>query len=305
MRSQGGRPASAGAASGSAWSDTPPALVNGVPLTWHELRPAMIEAGGGVALQEAVLDRLVRAEAQRRGLAISDADIAAEHERLAGSVSRQAALSSADAERVVEDLRRARGLGPQRYRRLLERNALLRRLVADTVVIREDDLRQVYAIEHGERYRARVIVVGSQAEASRLRQQLLDAGPLLALRFADAAARFSADASAARGGLLEPISPADPAYPAVIREALARLTPGELSPILGLDRGCALVLVEERIPADDVPFEEVAEDIRRRVRLREERLAMEALARRLLDEADLVITDSALDWSWRALRPPP
>jgi DNA topoisomerase-6 subunit A len=64
--------------------------------------------------------------------------------------------------------------------------------------------------------------------------------------------------------------------PEAIRQSLATLQPGDLSPVLVTGRGFALVLMEARTPA---PRQLTAEQVDQRVRSRLERLAMERLAR--------------------------
>jgi parvulin-like peptidyl-prolyl isomerase len=145
-----------------------------------------------------------------------------------------------------------------------------------------------------------VIVMATQREAGELREALEGATGDRSLRFADAAARSSIDSSAARGGLLDPISPLDPTYPAAVGRAFEELGPGEISPVLAVDRGFALVLLEERLPGRDVPRETVEEQLRAEVRLRLERLAMDDLAARLLRGASITVFDRGLERAWRA-----
>ncbi|MEX2219932.1 MAG: peptidylprolyl isomerase [Phycisphaerales bacterium] len=286
------------------------ALLDGEPILWDELRPAMAEAAGGLALQEAVLDRMLAAELRWRGLSVAESDIAAERDLLLAAVSREALAAPGEAERLLEQVRRARNLGEERFQRLLRRNAQMRRLVRDSVEVTDEEVRQAFQMAHGPKFRARVIVVPTQRRAAELRDEILgitrgappppppDAATL-ARRFGDAAAAHSTDASAPRGGMLEAISPADPAYPAAAREALARLAVGELSPIIPAERGFALLLLEQAVPADGVEPGSVAGSIRMEVRRRRERIEMDDLARRLLRSANLSVLDRTLDRSWR------
>src|SRR5690606_11930669 len=87
-----------------------------VPLvSWDELRPVLAEAAGGVALQEVVLDRLLARECERRGIRITEADLATERQALTDTLVRDAGASAADAERLLERIRRQRGLGDARF----------------------------------------------------------------------------------------------------------------------------------------------------------------------------------------------
>jgi parvulin-like peptidyl-prolyl isomerase len=286
------------------------ALVNGVPIFWEDLQPSMTELAGGQALQEAVLDRLLSEQLKTRGLTVTTEDIASEQATLAASVVRNAKTTPQEAERLLEQVRKSRGLGATRFDGLLRRSAMMRKLVAESVTVSEEEVKQAFEISHGPKYRARLILVPTQREASDLRNSLLGITPgepaptppardVLTLRFSESATKLSSDPSANRGGLMDPISPADPAYPAAARQMLARLTPGELSAVIPVDRGFALLLLEEQLPPDGVKLEDVSTQIRAEVRKRRERLAMDDLARRLLRGANVSILDRSLDWSWR------
>src|SRR5262249_2932600 len=124
--------------------DQPAAIVNGQPVSWDELRPVLDEAAGGQALQEAALDRLLPQELKSRGLSITEQDVAAERRLLLESIVRDAKASPDDAERLMETVRRTRGLGELRFRRLLERNAQMRKIVAPTVAITEAEVGQAF-----------------------------------------------------------------------------------------------------------------------------------------------------------------
>ncbi|MBL9031244.1 MAG: peptidylprolyl isomerase [Phycisphaerae bacterium] len=282
--------------------DRPAALLNGRPITYDALRPALLESAGGLALRDAALDMLLDAELARRGQTITDDDVAAEGRYLAESMLREAEIGMADADRVLASLRRSRGLGEHRYAALLTRTAMLRRLVAGSVTVSDEEVAEAHRINHGPRSRVRLITTGLAADAAEIRARVLADPALARVRFIEAAANESTDPSAARGGLLAPISHADPEYPVAFREALAALAPGEVSSVLALDRGFALVLCEEVWPADGTTPEEDAPRARAAIRLRKERLAMEREAQRLLDAAELTILDRSLEWSHTALR---
>ena len=275
------------------------AMLDGQPITWDELRPVLGEAAGAAALREVALDRLLAAECTQRGVTISAADVDAERRLLLATLSQDAGASAGDAERLLERVRASRGLGDVRFGRLLERNARMRKLVAPGVQVSDEEVAQAFEMRHGAKYRTRVIVVPTQARAAELRGQIEGAADRLSA-FAAAAARHSTDPSAARGGVSEPISPVDPAYPAAVRYELRGMKTGDLSQVVAADRGYALLFLEEEIPADGAALADKAEGIRAEVRTRRERLAMDDLARRLLGSANLVAMDRSLGWSLRS-----
>lgn len=279
------------------------ALINGEPITWNAMQAPLLEAAGGSVLEDLVLDRQVRAEFERRGLSLTPGDLEHERELLTRAVT--SATGGGQTDEALDRIRRVRGLGPARFDQALSRTAMLRRLVSEEAQVTDDQVRLAYEIQHGPRYACRLLVTATHEEAARLRERLMADGVVSTSEFADLAAAESIDESAARGGLIEPFSPADPAYPLVVRQSLAERAPGTLSDVLALERGYALVLVEHVLPRSGVPIEQAAASLREDVRLRQERLLMDRLARRLLESAAVRVLDPALNWSWRSRAPGP
>lgn len=283
--------------------ERPAALLNGEPVAWAALQPALAEAAGGLVLEEIVLNALLDRELASRGLTLPSDAVATEREHLVAMLQAGAAADENQAERLIDSLRRSRRLGNERFRSLLERNAKLRLLVADTIFVTDAELQQAFHVRYGPKYRARVILVLTEREAAEIRDDLTSRPENLPMRFAEAAARSSLDPSGPRGGILDPISPADPTYPAAIVRVLQGLEPGQLSPVVAVDRGYALVLLEEQLPAGPETLADVRSALEREVRLGKERAAMESLAARLLGAAKLTILDRSLEWGWQARRP--
>ncbi len=273
----------------------PAALVGDERIDWSTLWTPLVEAAGGEVLEELALDILLEREAARAGVTIGAEAIQREREALMSNLA-GSGRGASDAGALLLEVRRARGLGPARFESLLRRTALLRALVADEVRIDEAALREAYAIEHGERRAARLITTTTLQEASRAAARIRDGES-----FGAVAAQVSTDQSAARGGVIEPISLADASYPPGILSALRSLQEGEVSPPVAIDGGYALVRVERIIPADDVSFEEVREELAARARSRRERVLMDRLASRVLRDADITVLDTGLGraWSWR------
>ncbi|HVZ93866.1 MAG TPA: peptidylprolyl isomerase [Phycisphaerales bacterium] len=278
----------------------PAAIVGGKAVAWEELREPLAEASGGAALEELVLQRALEAECAAKGIMVSAADIARESDLLFEALRAEGASPEAESGgRMVERVRVARGLGDVRYAGLMKRTAMMRALVRDQVAINDDSVRQLYRLRYGEKYRVRLIVVPTMRDAARAIERV-NAGE----SFAVVAAEMSTDASAGRGGVIDPISPADESYPIVIRRAASETAPGTVSAPLVLDSGFGVLRVESKIPASEPSggMESVRTELERGVRLRQERLLMNALARRLVGGADVNVLDPGLEWSWRNRR---
>jgi hypothetical protein len=262
------------------------AAIDGEPVAWSELIPAMAELSGGQALDELALDRRLARELARRGISIGTADI----ERERGTLLRSLAdVPGAD----PAALRRRRGLGPARYDAILRRSASLRALVAPEISVTDEELDRAAAIRSGTRYATRLIVVPTQAEAASIRERLRTSGGDITTSFAGEAVLRSADSSATRGGAIGEISPDDPTWPASLRAAIARTPGGTVSDILALDAGFGLVLVE----AVTAPQPADRDAIGRELRVRKERAAMDRAAKSLSPRAGVSAIEPSLRWS--------
>ncbi len=197
----------------------PAALVQGAIVEWGEMRPLLNEAAGATILQEVILDRMLIMELARTGQSVTDRDIDRERQLFYQTLSTDPDVAA----RLARELRIRQGLGRRRLRRLLHRNASLRVLVADDVMISEAAIVQTHQILHGATRRTRLMVLPTLNEAQTAINRVR-AGEF----FGDVAVDVSTDRSASRGGLLAPISHADPTYPEVMRDALWALDPDEV-----------------------------------------------------------------------------
>ena len=268
----------------------PAALVNGRIIEWGEMRDLLNEAAGAKVLREVILHRMVSEAIGEAGLTITAGDLEAERALFYGALSDDPDV----AVRLAREVRARQGLGSRRFRRLLLRNASLRALVRDDVEVAEEAVRRLYQIRHGSRRQTRLIVLPTlsetQAAINRVR-----AGEF----FGDVAVEISTDSSAPRGGLLEPISRADPTYPLAIRQALWSLAPGEISPPVLLGESYAVLTLVRVVEGDDVDFAAVRPELERLARLDQELLLMDQLARQLLGQATVTVFDDALNESWQ------
>lgn len=262
-------------------------------VRWSELRDAMAEAAGGIALEEHLLDRAVAMEAVRRGVAADAEAIAAERRLLQASL----ADDPDRAEELLQRIRDRQGLGPRRFEALLRRNALLRAMVAAEVEIDAAAMERVYDVRHGPRRRSRLLAAASLPEASAAAARLAGGESFAAIAF-----ERSIDPSRDSGGLLPAVSRLDPAWPAAFRETLFATPIGEVSPPVLSDRHWLLVEVLEELPGDGTDPEAVREELRRLARLQQERVLMDRLARELAARLSPRVLDPAIRSSWEMLR---
>jgi hypothetical protein len=276
-------------------SSRPAATLIGQRIEMSDLMPLLGEAAGVVVMEEVTIDVLARRELERRAMTISTLDVKAEEDLLMQAMERAGAPISGE---VVLDMRAARGLGPARYKALLERNAMLRALVRDEAEPTLEQISQGMAVRYGDRYVMRILVAATQQEAAAIRQRLA-AVPVeqRSVAFATEAFTRSTDSSNERGGLLEPISPADASYAAAVRTALPVVGVNELSSVLALDNGFAILLGVQKIAGQSPPADG-EQRVRAELRARLERVAMDQLARRMLAESPPTVFDSSMNWVW-------
>lgn len=295
------RPGGGGAAPGVTASSGPVVVINGESLGWEALTPPLAEAGGGPVVEEMVLTTTLRREFLKRGWTLTKEDLEAEQRAFSDNLEAQG--SPAQAGTIVDGVRRARGLGPARFAALIERNAMLRRMVRDEVTVTAEEVELAARIRYGPKVRARLIVVETEREAAEVHTRLAGlAGAELAARFDQEARRSSIDPSGARGGLGEAVSPADPSIPVALRRAIDLTPVGTLSAVIALDRTYAMVLPEERIDGPAVDPAAVGPAMEREVRLRKERIAMEEVARRMVESAAVTVFDPSLRYGWESRR---
>lgn len=294
-------------------SGVPAAVVGQARIGRDRLFAALAEADGRAVLEDVALDLALEREVAAAGLSLGAGAARAEEDLLLAATVDRAKVSRDDAARALAQLRRARGLGPVRYAALLERNARLRALVRHEGANADaQDIALAQRQEFGERVRARLVVRPDELAAGRTRAALAAdiaaTPPLAGAAVAQRAIDESVHPTSARGGLLDPLSPLDPAVPAGVRRALEDTPIGSLSAVFAMESeggggedgrggGFGVLFVESRTPAREPSPDELAA-VERMARARAERRAMDRLARDLLARAGVTVLDESLRWSW-------
>jgi hypothetical protein len=296
---------------------TPIAMIEGRSVQWEELGPLLSEAAGAVVLEELVLHDQLKAECSRVGIAVSDADIESERRLYTETLVTAAGVQADQAESLLREVRRTRGLGDLRFRQLLERNAMLRGVARSRgmVTITEEDITLAHRIKWGPQRKVRLILTTGERDAlgvvRRLRE--VDAPPApgeapastTPEKFAQVAADASIDvASRSRGGLVGWVRTEDPAYPVAIRRALDVLRPGQISDPISVEQGYAVVMVEDIREQSMPSLSSVKGDLEREVRQVRERAAMDRIAREFIDAARVTVFERSLGATWEARTAP-
>lgn len=271
----------------------PAALIDGRSVSWGELRTMLSELAGAEVLREVAIDLAIERELAQSSVIITPELLEAERVLLLETLSDDPNVAA----RLLDELRARQGLGPVRFNALMYRNAALRAMVKNRVTVNDAGVRAMFDAVHGPKRQARLMIL-STLPGVQTAMERLEAGEF----FGDVAVELSNDASATRGGLLEPISRSDGSYPESLRAALWTLKVGDVSrPILLNDQYAVLMLVRT-IDGDEIELADVYRTMERRVRRQQERLLMDQLARDLVQNVSLTIFDDSLNESWRMAR---
>jgi hypothetical protein len=284
-----------GTATGAATpSDRPAAMMGNETVSWGELTRPLAEAAGAAVLEEVCLDRLIAREMQLRGVTLEPGAVEREAQLMEETMALASGVASSQAGELVLELRRTRGLGDARWGAMLQRNAMLRRMVRDEVAVSPQDVEQAHEIRYGQRFQTRLIVTRTEQDAAAALGRLRGGQA-----FADVATSLSVDTSRLRGGAIGAISPADPSFPLSLRKAVTETPVGVPSGVIATESTYAIVLVEQVVPPTGVDLSSVSAALEREVRVIRERQAMDRLAAQLLRATKITVLDPSLDWSWR------
>ncbi len=267
-------------------------------ITAGELLAELRHTRGPSTLVEMIDAELIRQGAEAAGIEATEAELKLRLDRAVAQAG-----SEADFAALLEN----RGLTREQFVELLRTDLLLDKLARATMPLHEQEIEDFYA-EHreeyarGEQVRARLILLGSRADAEAVLETLQLGGD-----FAGLASALSIDpATRDKGGDMGWFEREDYAPP--IAEAAFALPPGETSGVIEVPDGWAIVRVEERREAGYRPLEEVREEIRGRIERAKLPPARAEWIRRARAEATVRITDPELRAATEAMlkyAPPP
>ena len=250
------------------------AIVNGKDISRKDLTDASVKRHGEEVLESLVNKRLILNHCEKRGIAITNQDIAAEIDRMA----KRFQLSR---EQWLEMLEKERGITAQEYARdIVWPTLALRRLAEKDIQVTDAEINQAMEREFGETISARLIAVGNQELADELHNKLLSDPE----QFARLAIEHSVDInSASVGGLIQPIR--HHVGDATIEQAAFALQPGQISPVIPVAGQFVILKCISRNPPRDVDRAEVKQQIVDKISDEKLREASHTLFARLQESA--------------------
>lgn len=283
----------------------PIATVDGSPIPRDEFVRLLISGRGVTLLEQLVVLELARQAAEAEGLSVTADDVEYEHKQAMASLLESVqgadggAMGEDDGRRMLDQILQGRGISQEEYRLGMERNAYLRKLASARLKVSEEQLQQEYRQTYGERVVMRHIQVANQRDAEEVRRRLA-AGE----DFGQLAERMSINRiTAPDGGLVEPFGREDPRFPEPLRSAAFRLEQGEVSKPMRIGSGFHIIRVEARLPAQNVPFDQVRDELRTKVRNRQIDAEMQRLSADLFDQATVQVADPELRETFFDLHP--
>jgi len=261
------------------------ATVNGQKITFGDLLAELRARRGPGVLVEMMDTHLVLAAAEQAAFTVSDEEMQLRMERAISEVG-----SEADFEARLQVMRTTR----QQFAERLRVDLLLDKLARADMHISEQETKDFYRDHQeefrlGERVRARMILVTSQADADTVYETLQQPGS----DFAGLARALSIDpATRDQGGDMGYFERQD--YAKEIAHVAFSLEVGQLSKVFKAPDGYCILKVEDRKPAGATPLSEVAEQIRARIAIAKQPSARQGWIAKARGEAVIAIEDDEL-----------
>ncbi len=275
------------------------ARVGGEAITSVELLEELRKRRGAQMLVDIIDTQLIHQAAEEAGISVSTDEMDLRWKR---------AIAEAGSQTDMEAIFERRGLTEAEYRRKLRDDLLLDKLAKATIQIPDQEIQDFYR-EHkedyalGERTKARMILVSSEADAKALREALDDPEA----DFAGLAKALSIDpATKDEGGAMGWFERDD--YARAITDVAFEMEAVQISDPIEVPDGWVLLKIEGHKEAGYEPLDEVRNEIRARIEREKLRSAREAWMRSQREQAAVQIHDEDLREGVRVLletAPPP
>jgi len=232
------------------------ATVNGKPVPTERLVRILIAGYGKNVLNQLIGLELVQQEAARKGIGVTEKDVAAEMQRTAQGLGFPGTL--AELKKLLAQYSREKGFSWAELELSARRNAYLRKIVEPGFAVPDALLRAEYGRRYTSKVEVRMIRTRSQLFALLARQRVLNGES-----FERIAKEISIDASAAEGGKLPPVERGKHTGDMKIFEetAFSLKAPGELSHPFGAGGSFYVLQLVRRIVPEGKRFGDVRAEL--------------------------------------------
>lgn len=275
------------------------ATVNNRPIPYSAWIHLLQKTHGLREFQYILGAELARQAAEAKGIVLTEDQL---NQALKDEIAQVAGPDQdpSQQQRLLEAVLARKGVTMDEFRLLSRRNAYLRRIVEPIVErsITDEAMKAEFDRLYGEKVRVRHIQLSDSKAVTKVLAALDDG-----MDFAEAARRFSQNIeSAQNGGELLPFSKMDPAAPPALRE-LAFATPvGNVAGPVRIEGSSHIIMVEQRIPAQNVKYEAVARQVRQSLKQQLVLEQMQQLLRNMIQSAVIQIEDPDLRREFQAVR---
>jgi foldase protein PrsA len=261
------------------------ARVNGEAITSGELLHELRRRRGAATLVDIIDTELIERAAEQAGITASEEEM---------RVRWQRAIAEAGSETDMRAILEQRGISEEQYRERLRTDLLLDKIAGEAMTIHEQEIEDFYR-EHsedyqlGERTKARMILVSTEADARHIHEALQEP----TADFAGLATALSADPGTRdRGGEMGWFERDD--YARAITDRAFAMDEGELSEPFEVPDGWVILKVEGHREPGHQPLEEVREEVRARIARMKLPAVREDWMRQAREQATIQIRDEGL-----------
>jgi foldase protein PrsA len=240
------------------------AVVNGEEVNRDRLADLLIDMYGNEGLELLIRRTLVKQESIKRNVTVTEEEIAERIDTLVEGVIEQEMKKGGlkDEDALKRELEKAKVTLDQFKENIqkkfklsngqVEAQLLAEKIIKQTIKVTDEELREAYEEQLGEKILARQIVLRTSRDAERNLERIKTGADFEALARKESVDRNSAS----RGGKMRPFGPKG-----TIGKEVANLKNGEVSKIIKTDSGYHIIKIEKRIPRSMKKFSEVKEDL--------------------------------------------
>jgi foldase protein PrsA len=239
------------------------AYVNGEPVYMDQLNQLLISGYGMVVAQQLVANELVRQEAQRKGLTVTDAEVEAEHQRYMDSLF-PTVTEANQRQRLLEQLLKKNNVSQDQWNLTMRRNTLLAKVAENQVQVAEEEVKEEFGRQYERKVRVQHIQTANLADAQKVLKDLADGAEFTAL-----VNKYSIGPTADKAGLLEPFGTKDTGTPPALRQvAMGMKKVAEVSDPIQVGTAFHILKLLAIIEPDNVKYEDVRAALAAEVRKR-------------------------------------
>jgi len=264
------------------------AIINGQQISIRELAEECLERHGTDVLDGSIHRLIIEQALRKRNLKVADPDLEAEIARAALAMGKVNDQGEADVAGWLQYVMESEGITRDVYvRDEVWPSVALKKLVAGSVQVTEEDLKRGYEANYGPKVRCRAIVLSNQRRAQEIWDTIREAlpkGRQHALKlFGELAAENSIEVgSRSLRGEVPPIQKFG-GQPVLEKEAFALSEDNPLSGILQVGATYVILLYEGRTKPIDTTFAEVRKLLQADIQEKKERVAMASVFEKLKD----------------------